>query len=190
MLDDLAVYRGSRTLTRANWATFTLQFPGGFPECLCGSRGCFERLCCGMWLERDYGKTAEELMKNPAFVETYVVDFGAGIEGGGDDPKSGAHRDRRGNCKSWGRVVRTITRRTAETGDLLVAREAGRGAGRTGRRQRPVRLLGGFLSNSQPPAGRPYSLFLNRLSNAARASLAFLGAAIFGAGTELPFECP
>src|SRR5438270_11109267 len=23
-------------------------------ECLCGSRGCFERMCCGLWTERDY----------------------------------------------------------------------------------------------------------------------------------------
>ena len=23
------------------------------PECLCGARGCFERMCCGLWLERD-----------------------------------------------------------------------------------------------------------------------------------------
>ena len=23
------------------------------PDCLCGSRGCYERMCCGLWLERD-----------------------------------------------------------------------------------------------------------------------------------------
>jgi len=63
--------------------------------------------------------------------------------------------------------------------DLMVAREAGRGAGGVGRRQRPLRMR----------CAR-YSLFLNRLSNAARASLAFRGAAILGAGTEFPFECP
>src|SRR5947209_12069484 len=32
------------------------------PECLCGSRGCFERMCCGLWLERDYGRPAQELL--------------------------------------------------------------------------------------------------------------------------------
>jgi glucokinase len=39
------------------------------PDCLCGSRGCLERMCCGLWLERDYGKPAEELLKDPQFAE-------------------------------------------------------------------------------------------------------------------------
>jgi glucokinase len=30
------------------------------PDCLCGSRGCYERMCCGLWLERDHGKPAQE----------------------------------------------------------------------------------------------------------------------------------
>jgi glucokinase len=49
-------------------------------ECLCGARGCFERLCCGLWLERDNGKTAEQLMKDPGFVERYVVDLALGLK--------------------------------------------------------------------------------------------------------------
>jgi glucokinase len=53
--------------------------PGG-PECLCGSRGCFERMCCGLWLERDFGRTAKELMQDPAFVERYVVDLALGLK--------------------------------------------------------------------------------------------------------------
>ena len=53
--------------------------PGG-PECLCGSYGCLERMCCGLWLERDYGKSAEELMGDPAFVETYVVHLAQGLK--------------------------------------------------------------------------------------------------------------
>jgi glucokinase len=53
--------------------------PGG-PECLCGAHGCFERMCCGLWLERDNGKTAEELLKDPAFVRRYVVDLAAGLK--------------------------------------------------------------------------------------------------------------
>ncbi len=28
------------------------------PQCLCGWYGCFERLCCGLWLERDHGQPA------------------------------------------------------------------------------------------------------------------------------------
>jgi glucokinase len=50
------------------------------PECLCGARGCFERLCCGLWLERDYGRTAEELMRNADFVRRYVVDLALGLK--------------------------------------------------------------------------------------------------------------
>ena len=50
------------------------------PECLCGARGCFERMCCGLWLERDYGKPASELLQDPAFVERYVVDLALGLK--------------------------------------------------------------------------------------------------------------
>ena len=53
--------------------------PGG-PDCLCGSRGCFERLCCGLWLERDYGQSAEQLMKDAAFVDRYVVHLAMGLK--------------------------------------------------------------------------------------------------------------
>jgi len=50
------------------------------PECLCKARGCFERLCCGLWLERDYGKTAKELLCDPNFVARYVVDLALGLK--------------------------------------------------------------------------------------------------------------
>lgn len=50
------------------------------PECLCKARGCFERLCCGLWLERDYGKTAKELLRDPNFVARYVVDLALGLK--------------------------------------------------------------------------------------------------------------
>ena len=53
--------------------------PGG-PECLCGARGCFERVCCGLWLERDYGKSAKELVADPEFVRRYVVDLALGLK--------------------------------------------------------------------------------------------------------------
>jgi len=53
--------------------------PNG-PECLCGSRGCLERLCCGLWLERDHGRPASELMRDSAFVERYVVDLAQGLK--------------------------------------------------------------------------------------------------------------
>jgi glucokinase len=77
VLDGSSIYRGADSYA-GELGHMTLK-PGG-PECLCGSRGCFERLCCGMWLERDYGKTAKELMKDAEFVERYVVDLTQGLK--------------------------------------------------------------------------------------------------------------
>ena len=53
--------------------------PAG-PECLCESHGCLERMCSGLWLERDHGRPASELMRDPAFVESYVVDLALGLK--------------------------------------------------------------------------------------------------------------
>jgi len=50
------------------------------PECLCGARGCLERMCCGLWLERDYGRPAHELLRDPEFVRRYVVDLALGLK--------------------------------------------------------------------------------------------------------------
>jgi len=50
------------------------------PECLCKARGCFERLCCGLWLERDYGKSAKELLDDSSFAARYVVDLALGLK--------------------------------------------------------------------------------------------------------------
>jgi glucokinase len=50
------------------------------PQCLCGAYGCFERMCGGLWLARDYGKTAQELMEDAAFVSRYVVDLALGLK--------------------------------------------------------------------------------------------------------------
>jgi len=50
------------------------------PECLCGARGCLERMCCGLWLERDHGRSARELMQDTAFVGRYVVDLAQGLK--------------------------------------------------------------------------------------------------------------
>lgn len=49
-------------------------------ECLCGARGCFERMCCGLWLARDHGRPAKELMQDSAFVRSYVVDLALGLK--------------------------------------------------------------------------------------------------------------
>ncbi|HEX7362993.1 MAG TPA: ROK family protein [Bryobacteraceae bacterium] len=53
--------------------------PNG-PECLCGSNGCLERMCCGLWLERDCAKSAKELMLDPDFVRRYVVFLARGLK--------------------------------------------------------------------------------------------------------------
>ena len=53
--------------------------PNG-PECLCGSRGCLERLCSGLWLERDYGKPADELLRDASFTRKYVKPLAQGLK--------------------------------------------------------------------------------------------------------------
>jgi glucokinase len=50
------------------------------PECLCGSNGCYERMCCGLWLERDYGRPAKELLQDEEFTRRYVVDLARGLK--------------------------------------------------------------------------------------------------------------
>ena len=50
------------------------------PDCLCGSKGCFERMCCGLWLERDFGKPASELLQDAAFVNRYVIYLARGLK--------------------------------------------------------------------------------------------------------------
>ena len=77
VFNDSRVYRGADS-----WAGeighVTIQ-PDG-PPCLCGARGCLERLCSGLWLERDFGQPADELMRNAEFVERYVVNLAAGLK--------------------------------------------------------------------------------------------------------------
>ena len=47
---------------------------------MCGARGCLERLCGGLWLERDFGQPAHVLMRDAKFVERYVVSLAAGLK--------------------------------------------------------------------------------------------------------------
>jgi glucokinase len=37
-------------------------------------------MCCGLWLDRDYGKPARELLQDPGFVERYVVNLALGLK--------------------------------------------------------------------------------------------------------------
>ena len=77
ILLDNGLYRGADSY--AGELGHVNILPDG-PDCLCGSNGCFERLCCGLWLEKDHGKSAKELMQDPAFVERYVVNLARGIK--------------------------------------------------------------------------------------------------------------
>jgi len=77
VLEDGSLYRGADS-----WAGEIghLSIHPDGPECLCGARGCFERMCSGLWLERDYGKPARELLTDPSFVSRYVVDLALGLK--------------------------------------------------------------------------------------------------------------
>ncbi len=72
-----SVYRGADSYA-GEIGHLTIR-PDG-PDCLCGSRGCLERMCCGLWLERDHGRPASELMRDAAFVQCYVVDLALGLK--------------------------------------------------------------------------------------------------------------
>ena len=77
IVTEQGVYRGADSYA-GEIGHITIR-PGG-PECLCGALGCFERMCCGLWLERDYGRPAKELVAAPDFVGKYVVDLALGLK--------------------------------------------------------------------------------------------------------------
>ena len=77
IVNDGMVYRGADSF--AGEIGHMNIVPNG-PECLCGAHGCFERMCCGLWLERDYGRSANELLHDPAFVREYVVHLARGLK--------------------------------------------------------------------------------------------------------------
>jgi glucokinase len=76
---DGDIYRGADSF--AGEIGHVTLVPDG-PECLCGSRGCFERMCCGLWLERDFGRPARELLQDAGFVSKYVVYVAQGLKAG------------------------------------------------------------------------------------------------------------
>jgi glucokinase len=77
LLENGSVYRGADSY--AGEIGHHTVVPDG-PECLCGSRGCLERMCCGLWLERDHGRSAKELLRDPEFVARYVMDLARGLK--------------------------------------------------------------------------------------------------------------
>jgi glucokinase len=74
---DGRVYRGANSY--AGEVGHLAIRPDG-PVCLCGSRGCFERMCGGLWLERDNGRPATDLLYDSTFVKRYVVDLALGLK--------------------------------------------------------------------------------------------------------------
>lgn len=77
LLTESGLYHGADSFA-CEIGHHTVQPEG--PECLCGARGCLERLCAGLWLERDYGRPASELLGDPAFVTQYVRPLARGIK--------------------------------------------------------------------------------------------------------------
>ena len=77
LIVDGEVFRGADSF--AGEIGHTNLVPDG-PACLCGSHGCFERMCCGLWLEQDYGLPAKQLLANPEFVSRYVVHLARGLK--------------------------------------------------------------------------------------------------------------
>jgi glucokinase len=77
ILTEHGVYRGADSYA-GEIGHLTIR-PDG-PDCLCGANGCFERMCCGLWLERDHGRTVPELLADPAFVSGYVVNLSLGLK--------------------------------------------------------------------------------------------------------------
>ncbi len=101
LVSNDTVYRGADSYA-GEIGHLTIR-PDG-PECLCGSRGCLERMCCGLWLERDHGRPASELLRDPEFVERYVVDLALGLKAAIMLLEPGAHRDWRRHRKAGDRL--------------------------------------------------------------------------------------
>ena len=49
------------------------------PEDELGNRGTLERFCSGYWLRKDYGKSAQELLLDDAFLLDYSTRLAAGL---------------------------------------------------------------------------------------------------------------
>jgi glucokinase len=77
LLTDSGLYHGADSFA-CEIGHHTVE-PNG-PECLCGARGCLERLCAGLWLERDYGKPAHELFGDATFTRRYVQALAQGLK--------------------------------------------------------------------------------------------------------------
>jgi glucokinase len=77
LLTDCGLFRGADSYA-CELGHHTI-VPAG-PACLCGSFGCLERMCSGLWMERDYGRPAEELFQDPEFLARYVGYLAQGLK--------------------------------------------------------------------------------------------------------------
>ncbi len=77
LLTETGLYHGHNSFA-CEIGHCTVQ-PDG-PECFCGARGCLERLCAGIWLEKDYGAPAAELFSRPEFARNYVRPLAQGLK--------------------------------------------------------------------------------------------------------------
>lgn len=77
IVEDGRLYRGADSY--AGEIGHLTTRPGG-PQCLCGAFGCLERMCSGLSLEIDHGRSAKELLQDPAFVQRYVVELALGLK--------------------------------------------------------------------------------------------------------------
>jgi glucokinase len=77
LIADGRIYRGADSYA-GEIGHLTVRPEG--PQCLCGARGCLERMCGGIWMPHDYGRSAQELMRDAEFVQRYVVDLALGLK--------------------------------------------------------------------------------------------------------------
>lgn len=77
ILEDSTVYRGADSYAGE---LGHIQIDPSGPACLCGSNGCFERLCSGLWLERDHGQPAQVLLRDPVFMSRYAASLARGLK--------------------------------------------------------------------------------------------------------------
>jgi glucokinase len=77
LLTDSGLFRGADSYA-CELGHHTI-VPSG-PACLCGSFGCLERMCSGLWMERDYGRPAEELFRDADFLARYVGYLAQGLK--------------------------------------------------------------------------------------------------------------
>jgi predicted NBD/HSP70 family sugar kinase len=102
------------------------------PECLCGARGCFERMCCGLWLARDHGRSARELLEDPEFVTRYVT-ISPWAQGCDHASQPRAHRHRGRHRQGRGSPVYSPTPGIAAADHRMVRSPHRRGSSRLGR---------------------------------------------------------